>query len=187
VTLDEAAQTATIVAAVIAAISFPLIILQLWVAQRQLRDAADLSGSQVLLAVDVVLAGYQEITDRLGSGGVWERSHEHPRTDEEWSLALPYVGTFERLWIAYTLSQVGLKDLDHLYRYRIEHIWRNKSIAQRLYQNRNDWWMFHAPTNRLEDYREKKFPNREERWDPPQTKSRGLSWFSRRRLHVGRA
>jgi hypothetical protein len=185
VTLDRAAQIATIVAAVIAAISFPLIILQLWVARRQLRDAADLSGSQVLLAIDALLAGYQDVTNKLGSGGAWERSNEHPGTDEEWLLALPYVGTFERLWVAYTLRQVGLEDLDHLYGYRIEHIWGNESIAQRLYQNRSRWWMFHALTNHLEDYREDKFPNHKDRWDPPQIKRRAC-WFARLRLPVGR-
>jgi hypothetical protein len=184
--LDKGAQVATIVAAVIAAISFPLIVLQLWVARRQLRGAADLSGSQVLLAVDAVLAGYQEITDKLGSEGAWERSNEHP-TAKEWGLVAPYIGTFERLWVAYTLSQVDLKVLEHLYRYRIEHIWGNKLIAQRLKRNPSGWWMFHALTNQLEEYSGKKFPNHEERWDPPQTKSQGLSWFSRRRLPVGRA
>src|SRR5437016_3555599 len=105
--LDNLGQISSIVAAVIAILGFPVIFLQLRVAGQQRQDAIKLSGSQVLLAVDAVLAVYQDINRNLRPRGDWYCSREHP-TDDELPLVEPYLGVFERLWIAYSIGQIDI-------------------------------------------------------------------------------
>lgn len=150
--LDALGQISAIVSAGIALVGFPMILLQLRVAERQRKEAIKLSGSQVLLALDAVLATYQEVNRNLRRGGLWYRSNEHP-TEQELPLVEPYLGVFERLWIAYSIGQIDIGTIDHLYGYRIGNIWANPRIVAAKLQNpelRSGWSMFIALTYALE-------------------------------------
>jgi len=61
-----------------------------------------LSTAQVLLAADAVIATHAEVAARMRPLGEWagESGVIHP-TDEELALVEPYLGLFERIFIAY--------------------------------------------------------------------------------------
>ncbi len=168
--LESLGQISSIVAAVIAIIGFPIVILQLRVASGQRCDAIKLSGSQVLLAVDAVLAVYQDINRTLRPGGEWHASTEHP-TVEELPLVEPYLGVFERLWIAYSIGQIDLNTIEHLYLYRVINIWKNPQIVKMKLQNketREGWSMLIALTYALETKTQngRPFEGHTEDWQP---------------------
>ena len=166
--LENLGQISSIAAAAIAILGFPIVLWQLWVASQQRREAIKLSGSQVLLAVDAVLASYQEINLRLRPNGSWYRSTEHP-TKEELPLVEPYLGVFERLWIAHSIGQIDIDTIEHLYSYRIKNIWVNPRLVETKLQNRqvrDGWSMFIALTYALEAG--KPFEGHREDWQPPE-------------------
>src|SRR5262249_55863506 len=112
--LEKWSWIAAIVGALVALIGFPLIVWQLFVARSQRRDAVLLSTSQVLLAADGVLATHAEVASKLRPLGDWAVGNAgeiHP-TDKELHLVEPYLGVFERLFIAYKAKQVEPKTRD---------------------------------------------------------------------------
>lgn len=166
--LDALEQISTIVSAAVAVVGLPLILLQLRVARQQEVDAIRLSGSQVLLAVDSILTSYKEINALLRPGGAWCASEERP-TDAEMPLVEPYLGAFERLWIAYSIGQIDINTIEHLYGYRIQNIWANPRLVKEKLQHpirRQKWWMFLALTCALEEVM--RIPEHTDSWRPPQ-------------------
>jgi hypothetical protein len=118
----------------------------------------------VLLAVDAVLTAHQEINRSLRPGGVWYRSNEHP-TDPELPIVESYL--FERLWIAYSIGQIDIGTIEHLYGYRIGNIWVNPRIVAAKLQNkrlRSGWSMFIALTFALE--RGDRLEGHTDEWQP---------------------
>ena len=166
--LDTLGQISAIVAAAVALIGLPMVLLQLRVARQQQLDAIRLSGSQVLLAVDAVLAEYKEINEYLRPEGIWHRSTVHPTT-EELPLVEPYLGVFERLWIAYTVGQIDIATIKHLYEYRIRNIWVNPRLVEDKLQhqeNKAGWSMLIALTFALEQGTP--FEGHTDNWQPPE-------------------
>src|SRR5258708_23364482 len=113
--LEKLSFIAGIVAALMAIVGFPLLGWQLFVARSQRQDSITLSTSQVLLAADAVLATHAEVAAKLRPGGDWagEKGKKYP-TDDEFSLVEPYLGVFERIFIAYKARQVDEETLDQL-------------------------------------------------------------------------
>jgi type II secretory pathway pseudopilin PulG len=147
-----------VVAAVAAIIGLPVIYRQLQEAKGQRLDAIKLSGVQVLLAVDAVLADYQHISINLRPRGRWHESETHP-DDDELRDTEPYLGVFERLWIAYTVGQIDMATIEHLYGYRIKNIWANPRLVKTKLQNnelREGWSMLIALTYALEAFAREK-------------------------------
>jgi hypothetical protein len=134
--LENLSYIASIAALVIALIGFPLLILQLRVTRLQRLDAVRLSMSQALFAADAVLATHAEAAVKLRPGGNWAggAGAVHP-TNDELPLVEPYLGVFERLFIAYQAGQVDAKTLDHMYGYRLANIWANQRIVDTKLQN----------------------------------------------------
>jgi hypothetical protein len=173
--LDQLGQLSAIVAALVAILGFPLIFQQLRVAGQQRLDAIKLSGSQVLLAVDAVLAAYQDINRNLRPKGIWHGSTEHP-TVEELPLVEPYLGIFERLWIAYSIGQIDIATIEHLYGYRIRNIWANPRLVESKLQNkhlRDGWSMLISLTYALENGN--RFTGHTDDWQPQEW----LAWRKR--------
>ena len=144
----------------IALIGFPLLFLQLRVARLQRLDAIRVSTSQVLLAADAVLAraGRREAAARRGWDG--DEGAIHPDKNEL-PLVEPYLGVFERLFIAYQARQVDAKTLDNLYGYRLANIWANQRIVNMKLQNddlKRSWNGIIALTYVLEAHRGEPFP-----------------------------
>jgi len=141
--LEQLSYIASIAGALVALIGFPLLFWQLAVARSQRRDAIRLSTSQVLFAADAVLATHAQVNINLRPGGAWAREAGaiHP-TDDELLLVEPYLGVFERLFIAYQAGQVDAETLDHLYGYRVANIWANQRIVAVKLQNDDlkRWW-----------------------------------------------
>jgi hypothetical protein len=115
----------------------------------------------VMLAADAVLAAYREISVNLRPGGIWfgEKAKEHPN-DKEMPLVEPYLGVFERIFIAIDYGQVPVKVVRDFCGYRIKNIWANMRIVEDKLQNekyKEDWKHFIALTFVLESAGEK-FP-----------------------------
>jgi hypothetical protein len=170
--VNNFAEACTVLSTVVAIIGLPLIIRQLWVAERQRLEAIKLSGSQVLLAVDAVLAAYQQINVNLGLLGDWHRSSKHPDV-KELRDAEPYLGAFERLWIAFTIGQIDIKTINHLYGYRLRNIWVNPRLVEDKLQNketRDGWSMLIALTYalELEIQKGKRFEGHTDNFQPPE-------------------
>ena len=159
--LEILSYIASIVGAVVAIIGFPLLYRQLRVARLQRRDAIRLSTSQVLLAADAVLATHAQVAVKLRPRGDWDRDKGaiHPDKDEL-PFVEPYLGVFERLFIAYQAGQVDAKTLDNLYGYRLANIWANQRIVTTKLQNddlKRSWNGIIALTYVLEAHRGKPF------------------------------
>jgi hypothetical protein len=160
--LERWSYIASIVGGLIALIGFPLLSWQLLVARSQRRDAIRLSTSQVLLAADAVLATHSEVARKLRPRGDWagDAASVHP-TDDELSLVEPYLGVFERIFIAYQAGQVDAKTLDQPYGYRLANIWANQRIVDTKLQNdylKPFWSRIIALTYVVEAHRGKPFP-----------------------------
>lgn len=134
--LEKVSFIAGIVAALMAIVGFPLLGWQLFVARSQRCDAIRLSTSQVLLAADAVLVSHARVATNLRPGGDWygELGKIHP-TDEELPEVEPYLGVFERIFIAYQAAQLDPETIDHLYGYRLRNIWANERIVVTKLQN----------------------------------------------------
>ena len=161
--LEEWSWIAAIVGALVALVGFPLLGWQLFIARAQREDAIRLSSSQVLLAADAVLAEYKEVAAWLGPKGAWadENGKIHPKDDAEFRLVEPYMGVFERIFIAYRAGQVDAATLDHLYRYRLANIWANHRIVDEKLQQeslKRLWSYLIALTYVLEAHLGKRFP-----------------------------
>jgi hypothetical protein len=128
--LEDWSYIAAIIGALVAIVGFPLLAWQLFIARSQRQDAITLSTSQVLLAADAVLATHVEVAAKLRPGGDWagEEGKKHPTDDELWRVE-PYLGVFERIFIAYKAKQVDKETLDQLYGYRLSNIWANQRIV----------------------------------------------------------
>jgi hypothetical protein len=175
--VETLGQISSIVAAAVAIVGLPMILLQLRIARQQQLDAIKLSGSQVLLAADAVLAAHQDINRNLRPGGAWYRSEEHP-TDQELPLIEPYLGVFERLWIAFSIGQIDIATIDHLYGYRIRNMWANPRLVEKKFQDkklRAGWSMLIALTCALEE--QKRVPEHTDDWQPPEW----LAWTKQNR------
>lgn len=153
---------ATVVGALCALFGFPLVLLQLREAQRQRTDAIRLSTSQVLFAADAVLATHADVAAKLRPRGDWagDEGKVHP-TNDELQLVEPYLGVFERIFIAYQAGQVDAATLDALYGYRLANIWANERIVRTKLENpclKGYWTHFIALSYVLEAYHGKPFP-----------------------------
>jgi hypothetical protein len=153
--LEKASWIATIVGVFIATAGFPLLIWQVNAARRQLdaariqmdearaqrEDAVRLTRSQVLLAADGVLAHYNEIAQNLRPSGDWYGGDDRP-LDSEMKLVEPYLGVFERIFIAVAEGQIDDSTLNDLYGYRLNNIWHNERIVDVKLQNpkRKEHW-----------------------------------------------
>jgi hypothetical protein len=159
--LEKWSYIAAIVGGLFAFIGFPFLVWQLWVARSQRRDAIRLSTSQVLLAADAVLATYAEVSMKLRPGGAWaDGKGETNPTEDELPLVEPYLGVFERIFIAYKARQVDAKTLDHLYGARLANIWGNKRIVEDKLQNddlKKYWSLIIALTYVIEAFRKEVF------------------------------
>jgi hypothetical protein len=161
---------AAIVAALMAIVGFPLLGWQLFVARSQRRDAIRLSTSQVLLAADAVLTSHAQVAVNLRPEGDWYGKHGqiHP-TDEELPAVEPYLGVFERIFIAYQAGQLDPETIDHLYGYRLRNIWENKRIVVTKLQNERlkaSWSRAIALTYVLEAHRGERFKGHTDRYFP---------------------
>jgi hypothetical protein len=168
--LEEWSYMAAIVGALFAIIGFPLLAWQLFVARSQRRDAIILSTSQVLLAVDAVLATHAEVAAKLRPGGDWagEKGKSRPM-DNELFLVEPYLGVFERIFIAYKAGQVDKETLDQLYGYRLSNIWANQRIVDTKLQSnlRTYYDRLIALTYVLEAHRGRRFVLHTDTYVPP--------------------
>ena len=177
----------------IAILGFPIVALQLFIARRQQKDAIRLSKSQVLLAIDAVLANYWEMNVRLRPLGPWageKNSRTHP-TEEELPLVEPYLGVFERIFVAYQIGQIDVETIDQLYGYRERNIWANQRIVERKLQNpmlREAWRRLIALTYVLEAHRGEVHPLHTDTYFPAQLFGRREARKIRRnRLRKSRA
>lgn len=83
----------------------------------------------------------------------------------------PYLGVFERLWIAYSISQIDIATIEHRYGYRIRNIWANHCLVETKLENkdrRGGWSMFIALTYTLEDGKpvEERIKEHTDNWQP---------------------
>ncbi len=167
-TLADVSDVAAIVGAIVALFGFPLLGWQLFLARSQRADAIRLSTSQVLLAADAVLASHADVAAWLRPGGAWPASGDYP-TDDQLSQVEPYLGVFERIFIAYRAGQVDAETLDQLYGYRLANIWRNQRIATVKLQHerrRTQWARLIALTYVLEGVRGGRFAGHTDTYFP---------------------
>lgn len=155
----DLALWASIVSALVSIVGFPLVIAQLMIARQQQRKAIQLTTSQTLLSLDAVLASYSDVASKLSSS--WAHPNEVNPTAEEFPKVNPYVGLFERAYVAHKVGQVDVPTLRALYDYRLWNIWNNHRIVEDVLQNaerRGHWDYFLALTILLEADRGCRYP-----------------------------
>lgn len=126
--LEKLSWIFSIIGGVAAFIGIPAL---LW----QRRLAQKLSTSQVLLAVDGALAAYADVHEKLRPGGLWERRGKVHPTDDELGRAEPYMGIFERIFIAVKAAQLKDEIVYELYGYRLANIWNNDRLVETKLQD----------------------------------------------------
>jgi hypothetical protein len=180
---ENLSWVAAIVAALMAVVGFPLLGWQLFVARSQRQDAIRLSTSQVLLAADAVLATHAQVNAKLRPLGAWygekeEEGGTHP-TEDEMPEIEPYLGVFERIFIAYQAGQLNAETIDHLYGYRLENIWANRRIVDDKLQSdklKIYWKGVIALTYVLEGHRGKRFRLHTDEYRPKELFDRRSIW-----------
>jgi hypothetical protein len=152
--LERWSYIAALLGAGISLVGFPFLAVQLFSARRQRKDAIRLSTTQVMLAADAVLSAYREISVNLRPRGKWsgENAKVHPDYDEL-PLVEPYLGVFERIFIAVDYGEVPVNIVRDFCGYRVKNIWANDRIVKAKLQNktlRSEWKHFIALTFVLE-------------------------------------
>jgi hypothetical protein len=184
VTLEQWSWIASIVAGLLALVGFPVVVWQLLLGRKALTNAVQLSTSQVLLAVDGVLAAHAEVARKLRPGGEWFGSENSPRDDELPSVE-PYLGVFERIFIAFAANQVGLEVVDELYGYRLKNIWKNKRLVNVKLEDdqlKYEWKRLIALTYMLGAYHKKRLEGHTDNYYPKELFKRRQTRWVRRRL-----
>jgi hypothetical protein len=179
--LEQWSWAASIVGALIALVGFPLLSWQLFITNSQRRDAIRLSRSQVLFAADAVLATHAEVAANLRGG--WD-GNINP-TEEELPLVEPYLGVFERIFVAYREGQIDSEILDQLYGYRISNIWSNRQIVKIKLQNderKVSWKRIIALTYVIEAHRGERFPLHTDKYFPAELFDRRTARDIQRKL-----
>ena len=133
--LEQWSWIASILGGLVALVGFPLVVWQLRVGRQQRSDSVRLSTSQVLLAADIVLANYANVAEKLRPGGEWAVDSKKRPCDDELALVEPYLGVFERIFIAVAAGQVADEIVDQLYGYRLANIWNNERLVELKLQN----------------------------------------------------
>jgi|SRR5690348_17288409 hypothetical protein len=190
-TLERWSWIASIVAGGLAIIGFPVVVWQLHVGRKQRRDAVRLSTSQVLLAADGVLTAHASVHEKLRRGGDWYGSEDHPTTEELPSVE-PYMGVFERIFIAVAAGQVEDEVVDQLYGYRLANIWHNKKLVRVKLehdQRKLQWKRLIALTYVVEAYRGERLNGHKDNYFPSGLFGRRHARRVRKRLrekHLGK-
>ncbi len=129
--LERWSYIAAVVGSAITLVGFPVLAAQVFLARRQREDAIRLSTTQVMLAADVVLSAYRDISVNLRPGGEWygKKGKDHPNEDEMPS-AEPYLGVFEQIFTAVDYGQVPIETVRAAYGYRVKNIWANNRIVE---------------------------------------------------------
>ena len=167
--LQDLSEYAAIFASLVAIGGIPLVLRQLHVAQQQRKDAKELSTSQVLLAADGVLAAYRDVAEKLRPGGEWEKDRTRRPRDDEFVLAEPYMGIFERIFIAVASGQVNDKTVDEFYGYRLVNIWNNERLVTKKLQDaelKKSWKHLIALTYVVEAQREQRLKGHTDKYFP---------------------
>ena len=102
----------------------------------------------------------------------------HPANQEERALVEPYLGVFERIFIAYQAGQVDAETLDQLYGYRLANVWANQRIVEDKLQDtilRVSWKRLIALTYVLETHRRRRFPLHTDTYFPAELFDRSLA------------
>lgn len=183
-TLERWSWIASIVAGLLAVIGFPAIVWQLYMGRQQRADAVRLSTSQVLLAADGVLAAHADVAAKLRPLGEWHSSTTHPDASEM-KLVEPYLGVFERIFIAVSAGQVADEIVDELYGYRLHNIWNNPQIVARKLQHNElkyRWKRIIALTYTVEAFRSTRFENHTDTYFPSELFDRRQTEYIRERL-----
>lgn len=89
--------------------------------------------------------------------GQAKRERSIPPAEAEFALVEPYLGVFERIFIAYQARQVDAETLDQLYGYRLSNIWAKQRIVDDKLRNnalKRYWKRLIALTHVLEAHKE---------------------------------
>jgi hypothetical protein len=122
-----------------------------------------------MLAADAVLSVYREISVNLRPGGIWygKNAEVHP-DGNEMPLVEPYLGVFERIFLAVDYGQVPIGIVRDFCGYRVKNIWANDRIVKDKLQHerfKHSWKHFIALTYVLEAAGER-FPHHTDRYFP---------------------
>lgn len=183
-TLEWWSWIASIAAGLLAIVGFPVVVWQLHVGRQQRADAVRLSTSQVLLAADGILTAHADVAAKLRPRGDWHRSETHPDADEM-KLVEPYLGVFERIFIAVSAGQVADEVVDELYGYRLENIWCNPQIVKEKLQHYNRkylWKRIIALTYTVEAFRGKRLEGHTDNYFPSELFDRHQTEYVHERL-----
>jgi hypothetical protein len=168
-TFEQWSWIASIAGSLIALVAFPMVVWQLHIGQQQRKDAVRLSTSQVLLAADGVLASYAGIAEKLRPGGDWAIDSKNHPNDEELALVEPYLGVFERIFVAVAAGQLQGEIVDQLYGYRLANIWNNDRLVEAKLQNarlKHSWKRLIALTYVVEAHRARRLKGHTDRYFP---------------------
>jgi hypothetical protein len=140
--LDDWAQVATIIGAVIA-------ILVLGYTARQLKINTRISRGQFWLELRKMFAEHDEVHQNLRPGGPWHRSNTLPNTAQDMAKVEAYMGLFEHCEFMLREKLIDLKTFKHIYEYRLVNIVNNERIKEdKLKQRRQSWEAFIALLDR---------------------------------------
>jgi hypothetical protein len=177
-TFEQWSWIASITAGLLALFGFPLIFWQLLVARKQRADAVRLSTSQVVLAADGVLTAHAEINKNLRPGGEWEKDSDNRPNEDEMPSVEPYLGVFERIFIAVKAGQLEDEVVYNLYGYRLKNIWANDRLVKEKLQNekvRHYWKRLIALTYVVEAYLGKRLEGHTDNYFPSEVFDRRLT------------
>lgn len=169
VTFEQWSWIASIVAGLVAAVGFPVVVWQLYIGRQQRADAVRLSTSQVLLAADGVLANYSGVAEKLRPGGEWAVDSKNRPRDDELALVEPYLGVFERIFVAVAAGQVADEIVDQLYGYRLANIWNNERLVGAKLQHarlKRSWRRIIALTYVVEAHRQRRLNGHTDEYFP---------------------
>jgi hypothetical protein len=139
-TLDEWAQVATIVGAIVAIVGAIVAILVLGYTAQQVKANTRISRGQFWLELRKMFAEHDGVHHKLRPGGAWHASTTHPQPGTEMAEVEAYMGLFEHCEIMLEDKLLDKKTFENIYAYRLNNIVNNERIKVDKLQDRAQYW-----------------------------------------------
>jgi hypothetical protein len=117
----------------------------------EIRTSRNIAQAQSVMDYYILLQQYNDVQQKLITGGEWSTPGTGPQTNEEWYRVSRYMGLLEQIEVFVQGNVVSLEVADENYSHRVRAIYRNDLIRQRqLEEQAFRWKLFLKLVKRLE-------------------------------------
>ena len=108
----------------------------------QIRYSKKVDEARLWIELREVFRNHNAVHLNLRNGGAWAHSGKGPATQEEWANVDAYLGQFELCQMMIENKLINKKIFRSQYSYRIHNILQNKTIKEKIKNQKRHWELF---------------------------------------------